>query len=213
MNRLTFPDFPTKFCASFSNCYQKKKKLLWNSPISAKKRECYCMIHALEDNITTIYWLYGVKIINCRYINVRENFCCSKENILKILQLHPNPDVVTNLDFNFCYWIPRNEIVHFVKQCKNLTELAVAHSTIGSQELEEILCENVHVTKLSFSIHDSEGFAQNEKLVNYYLNQTTVWEDPLSFLHLGKCRQILAKLETLELHMGQYPIILATLIR
>ena len=161
----------------------------------------------------TIYWLNCVDVIYCRHINIRESFCFSKENVLKILQLHPNPNVVTKLDFSFCYWIPKKEITEFVKQCTNLKELAVAHSTIGSQELEEILCENVHVTKLSFSIHDSEGFEQNEKLVNYYLHQPAVWEDPLSLLHLGKCRKILSQLETLELHMGQYPIILATIIR
>ena len=155
----------------------------------------------------------SVNIIHCRHINVRNNFCCSKENILSLLQLHTNPDVVTKLDFNFCYWIPRNEIVHFVKQCKNLKELAVAHSTIGSKDLEEILSENVKISKLSISIHYPETFEQNEKLVDHYLHQSTVLEDPLSFIHLGKCRQTFAQLESLELHMGQYPIIFATLIR
>ena len=132
---------------------------------------------------------------------------------MKILKLHPNPNVVTKLDFSFCYWIPKKEITDFVKQCTNLKELAVAHSTIGSQELEEILCENVHVTKLSFSIHDSEGFEQNEKLVDHYLEKTTVsGDDPLALLNLTNCRETLSKLETLELNMGQYPIILTTLL-
>ena len=151
--------------------------------------------------------------IYCRNINVKESFSLNKENILNMLQLHPNPNVITKLDFSFCYWVPTKELTKFAKQCKNLTELAVAHSTIGSKDLEEILCENTHVTKLSFSIHDSEGFAQNEKLADHYLHQTTELEDPLSFIHLGKCRQTLAQLETLELYVGQYPFILATLLR
>ena len=155
----------------------------------------------------------SVSIIHCRHINVRNNFYCSNKNIVSLLRLHTKPDAVEKLDFNFCYWIPSKTITHFVKQCNNLKELAVAHSTIGSQELEEILCDNVKITKLSFSIHDPKGFEQNKNLCNYYLHQTTVSEDPLSFLHFGKCRQTLAQLETLKLHMGQYPIILATLLR
>ena len=150
--------------------------------------------------------------IYCRNINVKESFSLNKENILNMLQLHPNPNVITKLDFSFCYWVPTKELTKFAKQCKNLTELAVAHSTIDSHHLEEIICENVHITKLCFSINVSEGFDQNAKLVNYYLHQTAGWEDPLFFLHLGKCRKILAQLETLQLHVGEYPIIIATLI-
>ena len=154
--------------------------------------------------------------LHCRrHINARDNFCCSKENILSILQLHPNPEIVTELDFNFCYWVPSRELTDFVKQCRNLVKLSIAHSTIGNQELEEILIENVKISRLSFSIHNSkESFKQNKKLVIYhYLHQTTELEDPLSLLHLGKCRQTLAQLETLELYVGQYPFILATLLR
>ena len=182
-------------------------KLLWNShiPLFSANSGKRFVLKVMGGN--------SVNIIHCRHINVRNNFCCSKENILSLLQLHTNPDVVTKLDFNFCYWIRSKAITHFVKQCMNLKELAVAHSTIGSKDLEEILCENTHVTKLSFSIHDSEGFAQNEKLADHYLHQTTELEDPLSFIHLGKCRQTLAQLETLELYVGQYPFILATLLR
>ena len=153
--------------------------------------------------------------LHCRqHINARDNFCCSKENILSILQLHPNPEIVTELDFNFCYWVPSRELTDFVKQCRNLVKLSIAHSTIGNQELEEILIENVKISRLSFSIHNSkESFKQNKKLVDHYLHQTTELEDPLSLLHLGKCRQTLAQLETLELYVGQYPLILATLLR
>ena len=108
---------------------------------------------------------------------------------MSLLQLHTNPDVVTKLDFNFCYWIPRNEIVHFVKQCKNLKELAVAHSTIGSKDLEEILSENVKISKLSISIHYPETFEQNEKLVDkplLNLNRWNfIWDNIQSFLQLS----------------------------
>ena len=156
--------------------------------------------------------LLTFNIIYCSHINVRDNFCCSKYNILSVLKVHPNPDVLTKLDFNCCYWLPREEIIHFVKQCSSLTELAIAHSNIGSSDLEEILCDNVNISKLSFSVHHPESFEQNEKLVAYYLHQD-VLEDPLSVLNFGKCRQTFARLETLELHMGQYPIILATLFR
>ena len=156
--------------------------------------------------------MYSVYIY-CRHINVRDNFGCSNENILNILQLHPNPEIVTELDFSFCYWIASKEVTDFVKQCRHLDKLSVAHSTIGSQELEEILCENAKISKLSFSINDPKSFGQNEKLIGHYLKKTTVLEDPLSLLNLSKCRQTLAQLETLELYIGQYPIILTTLLK
>ena len=146
-----------------------------------------------------------------RHIHVRDNFSCSSENLIKILQVHPNPHIVTEIDFNFYYWIPAREIIKFVKQCTNLDKLSVAHSTIGTQELEEILCGNAKISKLSISIHDPESFWQNNKLVDHYLEKTTVsGDDPLALLNLTNCRETLSKLETLELNMGQYPIILTT---
>ena len=99
--------------------------------------------------------------------------------------------MVTKLDFICCYWLPREEITQFVKQCNNLTELALAHSNIGSSDFEELLFENENISKLSFSIHHMESFEQNEKLVAHYLHQD-VLEDPLSLLHFGECRQTFA---------------------
>ena len=159
-----------------------------------------------------------------RGINVRENFSCSDENILKILQLHHNTDVVTNLDLNFCYWISNTELCNFTKRCTNLTALAIAHSTVTSPDLAEILHEHPHISKLSLSIRGPEEFWSKEKHVLKCLHQlqfsfeeysgdtSFLWGDLLSLSHFGICHKTLAQLKNLNLHMGQHPIILGTLL-
>ena len=195
-------------------------RFLWNLPIlifSANTGKCFHLRMQIFCNLSSCLWLY-------RRINVRENFSCSEENILKILQLHHNPDVVTNLDLNFCYWISNEELSNFTKQCTNLTELAVAHSTITSHNLAEILHENPNITKLSLSIRNPEEFWSKEKHVVKCLHQlqqnykehsgntSTSWENLLSLSHFGICHKTLAQLKSLNLHMGQHPIILGMLL-
>ena len=160
----------------------------------------------------------------CRCINARENFSYSEENILKVLQLHHNPDMVTNLDLNFCYWVSNEELSNFTKQCTNLTELAVAHSTVTSHNLSEILLENPNISKLSLSILSPEEFWSQEKHAVKCLHQlqqsskehsgniSTSWKNLLSLSHFGICHTTLAQLKSLNLHMGQHPIILGTLL-
>ena len=149
-----------------------------------------------------------------REINVRKNFAYSGENIATILKFHPNPNIVRKLEFSFCYWIQSKELCDFVKQCTNLKELSVAHSTLSNCDLSEIILEIKTISKLSFSIETPESFwLENEKkissskvrsdsLVNRFLNS-----------HFGKCQESFARLESLEIYMGQYPTILGTLLR
>ena len=148
--------------------------------------------------------------ICCRQINVRENFKYSRENIAKILELHPNPNAVTKLDFNFSYWIPRQELFDFVMQCTNLKELSVAHSSINIQDLAEILFQNERISKLSFSIESPETFWLENRSE---LLSATFSLDLFSSSHFGKCKKTLGKIESLEIYMGQFPVILGTLLR
>ena len=149
--------------------------------------------------------------ISCRRINVRSNFEYSRENIAKILALHPNPQVVTQLDFNFCYWVQSQELCDFVKQCTHLNELSVAHSTISNHDLAEILALNENISKLSFSIESPETFWLDKN--GSELSSATFSLKSFSKSHFGKCGKTLGKIESLELYIGQYPVILGTVLR
>ena len=145
---------------------------------------------------------------------MRENFEYITENIATILELHPNPDVVTKLDFNFCYWIPCRELREFAKQCTNLKELAVAHSGVSNQDLAEILAENEQICKLSFSIETPETFWLEHASQNLSTTfDLDLWVEQLQNSHFGKCIRTLAKLESLEIYIGQNPVILGTVVR
>ena len=150
----------------------------------------------------------------CRQINVRKNFDYITENIATVLELHPNPNVVTKLDFNFCYWISCRELLEFVKQCKNLGELAVAHCAISNRDLAEILAENENIRKLSFSIENAELFWLENKIeISSESFDLDPWGVLISNSVFGKSGKTLAKLESLEIYMGQYPVILGTVLR
>ena len=145
---------------------------------------------------------------------MRKNFEYITQNIATILELHPSPNVVTKLDLNSCYWISSQELRNFAKRCTNLKELAVAHSGVSNQDLAEILTENEQIRKLSFSIETPETFwLENENenvLATFGLD---LWVRQLPNSHFGKCVKTLAKLESLEIYMGQYPAILGTVLR
>lgn len=150
----------------------------------------------------------------CRQINARKNFEYITENIATILELHPNPNVVTKLDFNFCYWISSENLCQFVKQCKNLEELAVAHTAISNRDLAEMLAENENICKLSFSIERPETFwLENEIEISSESSHLNLWGVLISNSVFGKCVKALAKLESLEIYIGQYPVILGTVLR
>ena len=100
---------------------------------------------------------------------MRENFVCSNENIATILELHPNPQIITKLDFEYCYWIPSQQLCDLIKQCKNLEELSVSHSTVRNQYLAEILALNERISKLSFSIESPDTFWREKKLCSQNL--------------------------------------------
>ena len=103
---------------------------------------------------------------------------------------------------------------NFAKQCGNLRELAVAHSSISNHDLAEILVENENITRLSFSIESPEtfwlanGFEHPSERSSY-----DSWADHFANSHLGKCKKTLAKLESLEIYLGQYPVVLGTTLR
>ena len=154
---------------------------------------------------------------------MRENFAVTNKNIGNIIHLHPSPDAITTLDFNFCYWVSSKKICDFVKQCPSLTELAVANSTVGTQELADILCNNTKISKLSLSIASPEYLWPNIEPAIKCMNDiqqnskkestATLWGELLSLSNFGKCQETLAQLESLDLHMGEHLIILATVIR
>ena len=159
-----------------------------------------------------------------RHINVRENFAYSGENIAKILQVHPNPHILTKLDLNFCYWVSSLKLCTFVKQCKKLTELAVVHSSVSNQDLAEILAENENISKLSFSIESPETFWSEKNFVpNVWLRDTPQqnstysysidWDHLILSSNFGKSRKTFGQLKSLEIYMQQHPTILITLLR
>ena len=123
--------------------------------------------------------------------------------------------MITKLDFNFCYWIPGKKLCDFVKQCPNLKDLSVAHSTVSNKDLAEILAGNEKISMLSFSIESQDAFWIENEIQN---SKATVSVDPplgspLSISHFGKCEKTLGELESLEIYTGQYPVILGTVLR
>ena len=136
------------------------------------------------------------------------------ENFEKILEHHPNPNVVTKLDFSYCYWIPGQKLCDFIKQCKNLKELLVAHSTVSNRDLAEILVEHENISKLSLSIDSPASFMLENEIEN---SSATCSVDPWANKNFnaifGKCEKILSKLESLEIYSGPYPVILGTMLR
>ena len=132
------------------------------------------------------------------------------ENIATILELHLNPKVVTKLDFDFCYWVASRELFDFVKKCPNLKELSVAHSSLINQDLAEILAENFKISKLSFSL-DSPETVWSE--ISLAFNCQNSWERQFSLSRFSKCNKAFARMTSLNLYMGQHPIILGTILR
>ena len=103
---------------------------------------------------------------------------------------------------------------NFAKRCKNLKELGIAHSPISNQDLAEILAGNEQLRKLSFSIETPETFWLENKSQN--LSATSTLDSlakQLTNSHFFKCGKTLAKLESLEIYIGQYPVILGTVLR
>ena len=149
-----------------------------------------------------------------RQINVRENFALSSENISFIMKLDHIPHDLKKLDLNYCYWISSKELCTFVKRCKNLRELAVAHSAISNLDLAEILAENKNISKISFRIENPATFwLSNENASASEAFGFNLWAKLFSNTHFGKCREAFARLESIEIYIGQQPIILATLLR
>ena len=178
----------------------------------------------LMPNLLYIHFFYYLKKKTCRQINVRENFSFSNENIATILELHPNPNVVTKIDFNFCYWVNSQKLCDFVKQCTNLKDLSVAHSTISNHDLAEILAGNENISKLSFSIESPDTFWSRKNVVhNVWLHDSPHkrynssfridCENLISLSQFGKCRNTMAQLKSLEIYMQQYPSILVAVLR
>ena len=155
---------------------------------------------------------------------MRENFVCSNENIATILELHPNPQIITKLDFEYCYWIPSQQLCDLIKQCKNLEELSVSHSTVRNQYLAEILALNERISKLSFSIESPDTFWCERNFApkvwlhdSFQKNSKSSFsidcENLISLTQFGKCRNTIAQLKNLEIYMQQYPSILVALLR
>ena len=155
-----------------------------------------------------------ITTISYRQINVRENFANSGENIATILKFHPNPNIIRKLDFNFCYWISSQDLCGLVKHCKNLRELSVAHSTISNRDLAEILAENVNISKLSFSIENPETFwLESELQLSSATFSLDPWANLYSYSQFGICENTFLKIQSLEIYMEQYPVILGTVLR
>ena len=160
----------------------------------------------------------------CRQINVRENFTCSNENIATILELHLNRNIITKLDFNFCYWITGQKLCDFIKHCTNLEDLSVSHSTVSNHELAEILALNERISKLSFNIENPDTFWREKNFApKVWLSESFQktskssysidCENLISSSHFGKCRNTMAKLKTLEIYVQQDPSIIVALLR
>ena len=143
---------------------------------------------------------------------------------MKILEFHCNPNIVTKLDFKFCYWIESKKLRNFAKKCTNLRDLSVAHSNLSNQDLAEILEKNENILKLSFSIETPDTFwFQTDIVSTLQINDinkrktsapfSIEWEDLFSLSHFFKCGKRFALLQSLEICMRQSPIILGTILR
>ncbi|KAK4004674.1 Uncharacterized protein APZ42_015845 [Daphnia magna] len=185
--------------------------------------EVMCMIvsHLSIHDRISFKFAYPHFFCQHRHINVREAFACSEENIEKILHNY-NPDVVTKLDFNYCYWLSGKEISDFARSCSNLKELSVAHTNIDISDVAEVLSENVKLSKLSLSIANPESYWCTEQSVIDCLQQLQedseemsgkmIWQNLLSLSQLGTAKESLAQLSCLDLHIGQNPVILGTIL-
>ena len=131
--------------------------------------------------------------------------------------------MVTKLDFNFCYWLSRKEISEFSKSCNYLKEFSVAHAKIHTSDIAEVLCGNLKISKLSLSIESPQSYWCVENSVVEYLQQfqedpngmsgKMFWQNLLSLSHFGSAKEPLAQLSYLDLHIGQDPLILGTILR
>lgn len=131
--------------------------------------------------------------------------------------------MVTKLDFNFCYWISGKQISDFARKCSNLKELSVAHTNIDISDVADVLCENVKLSKLSLSIENPESYWCAEQSVIDCVQQfqedpeemsgKMIWQNLLSLSQLGAAKESLAQLSCLDLHIGQNPVILGTILR
>lgn len=172
----------------------------------------------LFDLIVT---LEVMKHSNFRYLNAREAFSFNNESLTKLLRHHFNPDVLTELDFNFCYWISSKDISSFARRCKNLEELSVVHSNLTIRDLIHILQEDTKITKLRLSINSQKEFWLTDhitmkKSVGMPSDQSsygTAWKNLFLVCEFEKCRLTMSKLTSLDLQMGQDPIVLGTILR
>lgn len=155
-------------------------------------------------------------------INVREIFTCQGK-IERIPHLHFDPEIVTVLDLNFCYWMSSKEIKSFATQCKNLKEFSVAHSNITIEDLTGVL-ECKKITKLSLStenlthcnfwLEDTSESIHPQKLENAAaFDEATFWGSLVYKSKLVRCLSSFSRLLSLEIHTKQDPIILGTIIR
>lgn len=130
---------------------------------------------------------------------------------------------MTKLDFNFCYWLSGKEISEFAKSCSYLKELSVAHTKIPTSDIAEVLCENMKISKLSLSIQSPKNYWCVENSVVEYLQQLQedpngmsgkmFWQNLLSLSQFENAKEPLAQLSYLDLHIGQDPLILGTILR
>ena len=99
----------------------------------------------------------------------------------------------------------------FLKECRNLKELSVLNSSLSILDLAEVLSVIENISKLKFSINSPEEFWNAAKFSSQ-TNQNS-WEHLFSSSNLEGCKNSLATLQSLEIYMGQYPLILGTLLR
>ena len=140
-----------------------------------------------------------------------------------MLLSHSNPDIITRLDFNFCYWMSAVDVNHFLKRCNHLEELRVAHTNLNLKDLTDALHNNGSITRVSLSIQNSkdfwvaqpvgECFQQLQLESKEQCGHTGSWQTLLSMSHFAKCQKFLTQLHSLELYVEQDPVILGILLR
>lgn len=162
--------------------------------------------------------LMRFSFLGCRCIKTLDSFHVSRERVDQLLLLHTNTEIITKLDFSYCYWIPSGLLLSITLKCPSLEVLLVSHSNLNCSHLAQLLHEDSKISQLSFSITHPKEFWKDGAIpyVKQFKNEMLLPDTDRLWCQscLSQCRPALIKLTSLDIHfIHQDSLILETLLR
>lgn len=162
-----------------------------------------------------------------RKLNFSGAYNVFPEDLACFFKTSVNYDLVTQLGFENCYWVPAALMVNAIQKCVNVTVVRIANTKLTShQHLKKVFAKCALITELSFSIEDAQSWVQKHFLKSfvgkfpngqYDRADGRTWEGVLKesfeLTELRGSRESFSKLVKLDLYMPPDVFLFTSILR